>query len=114
MHVFLQVRLKVCNKQQINILSYGINHYVPKNDNSIHAEHHALNNLPYYKRQKKLKNINILILRVSKTKKITMSKPCVNCIKKLKFLPSKKGYKIQNIYYSDENGGICQIKLSNI
>lgn len=82
--------------------------------NSIHAEHDALNNLPYYKRQTKLKNINILIIRVSKTKKFTMSKPCLNCVKKLQFLPSKKGYKIQNIYYSDEDGEISQIKLSNI
>jgi hypothetical protein len=43
-----------------------------------------------------------------------MSKPCLNCIKKMQFLPSKKGYKIQNIYYSDEEGEISQIKLSNI
>jgi hypothetical protein len=43
-----------------------------------------------------------------------MSKPCINCVKKLHFLPSKKGYKIQNIYYSDEDGEISQIKLSNI
>lgn len=32
----------------------------------------------------------------------------------MKILPAKKGYKIKNIYYSDENGLIIKNNLNNL
>ena len=47
----------------------------------IHAEHNALSKLKPIKYKKRLEQINILVIRVSKTNKIQSSKPCNNCIK---------------------------------
>jgi len=108
LHAFLK---KNCAK---NTLSYGYNHYSTKCINSIHAEHHAILNLPYNKRQSKLVNINILVIRVSKTNKLGMSKPCSKCVDNMINLPSKKGYKIKDVYYSDSEGQIIKTTLKKL
>lgn len=80
----------------------------------IHAEHDAINKLQPIKNKKKLESINLLVIRVSKTNKIQSSKPCGNCIEKMKTLPIKKGYKIQYIYYSDSEGSIIKTSLESL
>lgn len=100
-------------KNKVNILSFGINKY---NDfdckkPSIHAEHNAINKLIPLKKKKKLESIDILVIRVSRSNNIQMSKPCFNCIQIMKILPEKKGYKINNIYYSDNNGTIIKTNI---
>ncbi len=87
-----------------------INGYQP----GVHAEHDAINRLKPLQRKKHLQNINILVIRLSKNNKIQNSKPCANCIKNMKLLPEKKGYKIRNIYYSDDNGEIVKSSLKNL
>ena len=114
---FLEVKGTVGNvfdKKKIHILTYGINHYIPSKKNSIHAEHDAINKLPYIKKKSKLKKINILIVRMSKHEQLGMSKPCYDCVKKLKTLPLRKGYIIDEIFYSDENEEIRKIKLNHL
>ena len=78
----------------------------------IHAEHNALSKLKPIKYKKRLEQINILVIRVSKTNKIQTSKPCNNCIKIMETIPEKKGYKLQNIYYSDDKGNIIKTSLN--
>jgi len=80
----------------------------------IHAEHDAINKLQPLKNKKKLEPINLLVIRVSKTNKIQSSKPCGNCIEKMKTLPIKKGYKIHDIYYSDSEGTIIKTSLESL
>lgn len=80
----------------------------------IHAEHDAIRKLIPLKRNKKLVNINILVIRLSGKNKLQSSKPCINCINMMKTLPVKLGYKIQNIYYSNENGEIIKTSLTSL
>ncbi len=80
----------------------------------IHAEHNALTKLKPLRIKKKLETINILVIRLSKTNRIQSSKPCDNCIKMMNIIPEKKGYKIQNIYYSDNDGNIIKTTLNNL
>ena len=80
----------------------------------IHAEHNALLKLKPIKIKKKLETINLLVVRFSKTSKIQSSKPCNNCIKIMSEIPEKKGYKIQNIYYSDGFGNIVKTTLNTL
>ena len=80
----------------------------------IHAEQNALLKLKPIKIKKKLELIDLLVVRFSKTTKIQSSKPCNNCIKIMNDIPCKKGYKIQNIYYSDSDGNIIKTNLSNL
>ena len=80
----------------------------------IHAEHNALLKLKPIKIKKKLESIDLLVVRFSKTSKIQSSKPCNNCIKIMNEIPEKKGYKIQNIYYSDTNENIVKTNLSSL
>ena len=102
--------------KKANILSFGFNVMgdVSKNYTGIHAEQDAINRLKSIKRKKHLQNISILVIRFSKNNKLQSSKPCANCIEIMKFLPEKKGYKIKNIYYSNENGDIVKSSLINL
>lgn len=81
------------------------------NEPGIHAEHDAINKLKPLYRKKRLESINLLVIRFSKNNKLQNSKPCVNCIQNMKNLPEKKGYKIKNIYYSNDNGDIIKSSL---
>jgi cytidine deaminase len=97
-----------------NILSIGIN--ILGNDceftSGVHAEYDALRKLPHLKQKKKMTGISLLVLRLSKTNKIQSSKPCYKCVKMLNKIPTKIGYSLRNIYYSDGNGNIVKTSLS--
>ena len=102
--------------KKARILSYGVNKMgdsegiIP----GIHAEYDAIKKLPPLKRNKKLKNINLLVIRLSAKNQLQSSKPCNNCIDIMKTMPIKKGYKIQYIYYSDSNQNIVKTTLYNL
>jgi cytidine deaminase len=102
--------------KKVNILSYGFNMMgdISGNQPGVHAEHDAINGLRPLRRKKHLQNVNILVIRVSKNNKLQNSKPCANCIETMKVLPQKKGYRIRNIYYSNENGEITKSSLQNL
>lgn len=97
-------------------ISLGINSYknhTKTNGASVHAEHDAITRLPVRK-SRKLKRINILVIKTSKTGKLGNSKPCYNCIMHMLNLAPKYGYKINYVYYSNDNGDIEKIKLSEL
>ena len=98
------------------ILSYGVNQIGnTKGQNpGIHAECDAILKLRPLKNKKKLQSINLLVIRLSSKNKIQSSKPCNNCIETKKILPQKKGYKIENIYYSNEEGNIIKTNLNKL
>ena len=102
--------------EKANILSYGFNFMGDINglEPGIHDEHDAINKLKPLKKKKHLQNINLLVIRLSKKNKLQTSKPCVDCINKIKVLPEKKGYKIKNIYYSDDNENIVKSNLKTL
>ena len=102
------------NEKNMNILSFGYNHYLPNKLNSIHAEHDSINKLPYYRRQRSFCSINILVIRLTKTNKLGMSRPCQNCIKNMNILPRKKGYIIKDVYYSDSEGKVVKTTLNKL
>lgn len=102
--------------KKASILSFGFNRMGDSNGNEpgVHAEHDVLNKLKPLKRNKRLESINLLVIRFSKNNKLQNSKPCANCIKTMKTLPQKKGYRIKNIYYSNDNGVILKSNLRNL
>jgi cytidine deaminase len=96
------------------ILTYGMN--VMGDDNNkkgIHAELDAINKLKPLK-NKRMQNVNLLVIRISKSKILLNSKPCANCINVMKKLPQKKGYNIKNVYYSDDNGKIIKSSINKL
>ena len=110
-HVFYKANKNVL--QKANILSFGFNKMgdIDGNEPGIHAEHDAINKLKPLDKKKKLEPINLLVIRFSKNNKIQSSKPCANCIQNMKTLPKKKGYKIKNIYYSNDNEEIVKSSI---
>ena len=104
------------NLKKARILSFGVNQMGDTDGNApgIHAECDAISKLIPLKPKKKLENINILVIRLSTKNKIQSSKPCSNCIETLINLPPKKGYKVQNIYYSDMFGEIVKTSLNTL
>ena len=77
----------------------------------VHAEADALNKLKSNHNKKNPIPINILVIRVTKMNVLQNSKPCALCIDKLKKIPVKKGYKLNNIFYSETPDKIIQTKL---
>ncbi len=104
------------NLKKARILSFGMNQMgdVAGNIPGIHAECDAISKLIPLNPRKKLENINILVIRLSPKNKIQSSKPCSNCIETMINLPPKKGYKVQNIYYSDVFGEIIKTSLNTL
>lgn len=106
------------SKTSANILSFGVNSYGDMEGKfpGTHAELDSINKLPNYKNKngKQVKQINIFVTRISKIAKIQNSKPCNNCIKKMKFLSEQKGYKIKHVFYTDNNCNIIQTDLKQL
>lgn len=102
--------------KKVRVLSYGVNQMgdLQGFHSGIHAEHDAIRKLVPIKKKKRLENIHILVIRLSGKNKLQSSKPCINCITTMQTLPIKLGYKIQNVYYSDNNGNIIKTNLKNL
>lgn len=102
--------------KKVRILSYGVNRMGDSDGVTpgIHAEYDAITKLIPLRKRKKLETVNLLVIRLSGKNKLQSSKPCSNCIDTMKTLPEKKGYKIQNIYYSDADGNIVKTTLNNL
>jgi len=77
---------------------------------SIHAEHDAINKLPY---SRKKRSINMLVVRFANNG-LTISKPCGKCINMMYNMFPKKGYCVKKIYYSSIDGTIHKTSLYNI
>lgn len=102
--------------KKVRIICFGFNKEgdIERNIPGIHAEQDAINKLPSLKNKKRLEAINLLVIRISGKNKIQSSKPCAKCIETMKLQPIKKGYKIQNIYYSNINGEIIKTNLNKL
>lgn len=87
--------------------------YSCTNQCTIHAEHDAILKLPTLSRRNKRhkKQIDLVVVRASKTGCLGNSRPCYHCLLLLSSLPPKKGYQINRIYYSNENGDIIDASL---
>lgn len=100
-----------------NILSHGINHcrgYNSKVIGSVHAELSAIRNLPVRSKNKKIKKVSLLVIKSSKTHCLSLSKPCIKCVNDLTIEPLRYGYRIDRIYYSDNNGYIICRKFADL
>ena len=99
-----------------NNISFGFNSD-SSHDGSIqgiHSEHDAINKLrPLYNR-KNLKKIDLLVVRFNLKGNLCMSKPCEQCINMLLKLPKTKGYKINKIHYSNNEGIIVKTTLQKL
>jgi hypothetical protein len=94
------IMVKIKKNKYIPI-SYGIN--TCNGNTSRHAEYEAVKHLRPLEKGKNLKDISILVIRISKLQELCNSKPCFHCVKCLNKDPLNKGYKIKNVFYSDEN-----------
>jgi deoxycytidylate deaminase len=79
--------LAVAVKNGKKISDYKYNYIQILNKNSIHAEAHLINSLF---KNKKLSNITLVVIRISKNNKLMNSKPCCDCIKIIKNSGFKK------------------------
>jgi hypothetical protein len=99
-----------------NVLSYGMNKYTDSDGTmpSVHAEIDAILRLPFLKKKKKLIKINLLVIRFLKSGQLASSKPCFNCIQNMIYIPQKRGYKIEDIYYSENNETIIKTNINKL
>lgn len=103
------------NINSINKLTIGFNTGMSKDRTKcgIHAEYDAISKLKPLKTNK-LKRIDIIIVKIKLSGTLGISKPCEQCIKMLLYLPPKKGYKINKILYSDNEGKIIKTTLAKL
>lgn len=68
--------------EESNILEMFVNTYNDEGNNSIHAESGAINN--YFKKNERIDNCWMLVIRGNMLGDITMSRPCLNCYNNIK------------------------------
>lgn len=91
-----------------NIISIGVN------DEYRHSEVDAILKLKFLRHKlKKPVKLEILVIKVSSTRQLGLSKPCIHCLIALSSIP-KTGYIITDIYYSNENGDIIKTTLKTL
>jgi len=112
-HVACILDGKICSSK-VNILSYGINTFSIDDTAGRHAEYSAIQKLDVLPKKKRLKSVNLFVIRLSGNRKIQFSKPCAHCIHIMKTYPPKKGYQIKDILYSDINGNIVKTNLCEL
>ncbi len=95
--------LIVSHKRFENILSYGENVNHPLLQKMYHAEESAILNLPCLEKKKKLKKVDIIVVRTTKSGTLGLSKPCYHCLTLMNSLIKDKGYIIQHVYYTNGN-----------
>lgn len=107
---------KIANSKKIQVLGFGCNQMGDDEglNPGIHAEQNAISKLVSIKNKKYLEDINILVIRLSKKNKLQSSKPCNNCIRYMKVVPSKKGYNIKYVYYSDSEENIIKTTINEL
>ena len=66
----------------------------------------AIDKLKFREKNKKLYEVNIMVIRVNNSGNLCSSQPCNKCIDYMKTVAIKKGYKIKKIYYSTSFGNI--------
>ena len=64
-------------------------------------------------RKSQLITVSLVVLRINKRGELRNSRPCLNCLKQLQHLHSY-GYKLCNVYYSNENGEIVKKKFLDL
>ena len=99
-------------KSKIIPLSYGMNQYF--SSKTIHAECDAINHLPPRRKTSRNKIINLVVIRTSKNKKVSISKPCLHCMNFLCSKPQMRGYQINKIFYSDQLGNIIESSICDL
>jgi len=79
----------------------------------MHSEEGSLYKLRRLVRDRKFnprKSIDILVVKLTKTGKLSFSRPCRACIIRLE----KSGFNIRRVYYSNEFGGISFESFSDL
>lgn len=102
------------HRSVFNVLAFGYNKYTiidTKLCRSTHSEVMAINNLRF---TKKLKKIDIYVLRVNRSGSLCNSKPCSNCIDYMRKTLRKRNYKLQNIIYTTSTDEIICTTLNKI
>ena len=84
------------------------------NGATIHAEHFALNKLKTRPRNKKLLKISIVVIKVSNTGLISMSKPCKHCVENMQKVANLKGYTIESVFFSNSKREIEEWTYSEL
>ena len=107
---------KLYGLKKVKILSYGVNKIgnVKGTQPGTHAEVDALLKLIPKNSKGRLENINLIVIRVSRKNKLQTSKPCIKCIQSMMYISQKKGYRIKDIFYSDQNDNIVKSNLNSL
>ena len=96
-------------------MAYGENHYNPNGIfPTVHAEDDAINKLPVLRRNRKLKKVDLLVIRANQGGTVGNSKPCVKCLGDLYTKLPKKGYILDTVHYTDKGQVLVSKKFSKL
>jgi hypothetical protein len=98
------------------VISYGENRY---NNGGIfptvHAEDDAINKLPVLRRnRRRLKKIDLLVIRANQGGTVGNSKPCEKCLGDLYRKLPKKGYVLDTVHYTDKGEILVSKKFTKL
>lgn len=97
----------------IKVLSYGENKYRSGVFPTIHAEDDAINKLPVAN-SKRIRKVDILVIRANIGGTVGNSKPCIRCIQVLERKLPKRGYVLDTLHYTTVGGTVVSRKFSDM
>ncbi len=98
-----------------SVHSYGENKpKVSATAGTIHAEDDAIEKLPSLRRMRRLRRIDLLVIRANAGGTVGNSKPCITCIRALALKLPKKGYILDTVHYTDRGGSVISKKFSRL
>lgn len=80
----------------------------------LHAEMAAIKKLPPLRLRGKKQIINLIVIRINKNGLLKNSAPCFMCIKHMEWINRNTSYKINNVYYSYDDGVIVVKRLNEL
>jgi cytidine deaminase len=95
------------------VLSYGENKYKSGIFPTVHAEDDAINKLPSLT-NKRIRKVDILVIRANIGGTVGNSKPCTRCIQVLEKKLPKRGYVLDTIHYTTVGGTVVSRKFSDL
>jgi len=80
----------------------------------VHAEDCALSKLPPLQRHKRLKKVDLLVIRTSRSGLFGNSKPCLHCLQQLWRELPQRGYTLGKVQYSVSDEEFEECTLSEL
>ena len=114
-HAAISMQRHSCARAPFEPLAYGENIVIARPERwSIHAEVNAIRKLPPMPRKRRLKRVDLIVIRTTPNGVLGNSQPCAHCATSLVRDLASKGYILDRVIFSNADGGLTVLTLGQL